>query len=426
MPDIEFKPLPPRRAIDYFRKKGYKTTFDWEEMAKEEHAYSFTVAKVTRTDLLNDIRTAMDKAIAEGTTLKQFTDELRPTLQKKGWWGKKAIIDPKTGEERIAQLGSPRRLETIFDTNLRTSYSAGRWEQIQSVKKTRPWLRYGAILDGRERPQHRDMNGTILPVDDPFWDEWYPPNGWKCRCRVQQLSDRDLKRRGLEVTKNAPIQPKKPYYNKKTGETEWVQQGIDPGFNYNVGHGRMRGLTPPSQKHPLPVPYSGSASKIDMPVPSSKSSAIILPDGKPDDYYVDEFMKSFSTTSRKPIIFNDVIGDPLVISKDLFQSEGGKSKIKKLGRHRYMSLLAATIIDPDEIWHYWQKVPNTDKFTLRRRYLSRVDIDGKNETALAVFDVGNEGWEGITTFKPDKKNYILKQRQGTLLYRRPDKENGGT
>ena len=66
-------------------------------------------------DLLADIRAEIDKAIAEGRTLRQFRKDLMPILQRRGWWGKKKMKDPLTGKVVSAQLGSPRRLRTIHD-----------------------------------------------------------------------------------------------------------------------------------------------------------------------------------------------------------------------------------------------------------------------------------------------------------------------
>ena len=35
--------------------------------------------------------------------------------------------------------------------------------------------------------EHRALDGVILGCDDPLWKKIYPPNGWKCRCRVAPL-----------------------------------------------------------------------------------------------------------------------------------------------------------------------------------------------------------------------------------------------
>ena len=117
--------------------------------------------------------------IRDGENFETFRGRLEPQLQSKGWWGRKEVPDPDDpGKTRTVQLGSARRLRTIFETNIRMSYAHGRWQRIDRVKKARPYLRYVAIDDDRTRPQHRAWHGTVLPVDDPFWRSHYPPNGW--------------------------------------------------------------------------------------------------------------------------------------------------------------------------------------------------------------------------------------------------------
>lgn len=85
--------LPPKRAISYLKSKGYKITWDWEEMWQDAHARAFTVAKVTRLDILEDIRSALQKALDEGKTDRWFRKELEPELQRKGWWGPRDTTD---------------------------------------------------------------------------------------------------------------------------------------------------------------------------------------------------------------------------------------------------------------------------------------------------------------------------------------------
>ncbi len=234
MPKPEILNVPPVEAVAHFWAKEYHVAFDWRDADAAEHVRSFTVAKAMKLDILQDIRGGLDAAVAEGRTFAQFRNELEPLLRKKGWWGKQLMTDPITGETKVVQLGSPRRLRIIFDTNVRMSYARGRWERIERLKGRMPYLRYVAVRDARTRPQHLAWHGTVLPVDHPFWQTHYPPNGWRCRCIVQQLSEEDLGRYGYKASPGPSAQTR-PWTNKRTGEVLQVPRGIDPGFGHNVG-----------------------------------------------------------------------------------------------------------------------------------------------------------------------------------------------
>ena len=126
MASFELEPLPPGEAVQFFRDKGFRIGFDWRDLWQDEHAYAFTVAKAMQYDLLADIRRSVDDAIADGRTFAEFAGDLTPILQRRGWWGESLEIDPLAGEQRVVQLGTPRRLRTIFDTNARMAHAAGR------------------------------------------------------------------------------------------------------------------------------------------------------------------------------------------------------------------------------------------------------------------------------------------------------------
>ena len=229
--------LPPREAVEHYRSKGLHAGFSWLDTDAATHLRSFTVAKAMRLDILGDIRTEVDRAIADGTTFKKFRKELEPKLREHGWWGRQQMVDPETGESRLVQLGSPRRLRIIFDTNLRTSYARGQWERIERVAEARPYLRYVAVQDKRTRPRHAAWHGTILRWNHPFWKTHYPPNGWACRCTVQQLSEDDLEEFGFVVSDAPPPDwdQTREWRNKRTGEVQRVPRGIARGFAHNVG-----------------------------------------------------------------------------------------------------------------------------------------------------------------------------------------------
>ncbi len=233
--------LTPAQALKFFRGKGLKTSFAWQDMWQQEHDAAFTVAKMMDVDLLSDVRAAVDKAVADGQSFQQFKKELKPRLVDAGWWGKADMVDPLTGETKMVQLGSVRRLRTIFRVNMQTSYSAGDWSQIQETKADAPYLMYDAVDDNRTRPQHRAWDNKVLPVDDPWWDTHKPPNGWNCRCSVVQLSKRQLEAMGKTVDQ-APPDRTREYTNPRTGEITRVPEGIDPGWAYNPGKDRLAHL----------------------------------------------------------------------------------------------------------------------------------------------------------------------------------------
>ena len=68
--------------------------------------------------------------------------------------------------------------------------SGSRWLDIQDTKDTHPYLEYMTARDERVRENHRTLDGIVLPADDPFWDQYLPPNGWRCRCFVRKLTQR--------------------------------------------------------------------------------------------------------------------------------------------------------------------------------------------------------------------------------------------
>lgn len=238
--------LPPEEAIAYLIDKGYAISFDWRDVLAEEHAAAFTVAKMMRVDLLETTKRALIKAEEQGWDLKRFSQALRPTLEKEGWWGRKEMVDPDTAEIKEAQLGSPRRLEIIFDTNIRTANSAGAWMRGERSAARLPLLLYRTLRDARVRPLHARWDGVCLPRTDAWWNTHYPPNGWRCRCVAYPISEADVRRLKesgrIDIKTAAPPTQTVEWANPRTGEIRQVPVGIDPGWDYNVGKARRAHL----------------------------------------------------------------------------------------------------------------------------------------------------------------------------------------
>lgn len=78
-------------------------------------------------------------------------------------------------------------LRTERTTALAGGQMASRWVGFQANKGFMPMLQYSTVGDGKVRDSHQALDGTKKPVDDPFWNVYYPPNGWNCRCDVIQM-----------------------------------------------------------------------------------------------------------------------------------------------------------------------------------------------------------------------------------------------
>ncbi|HXG29321.1 MAG TPA: phage minor head protein [Nevskiales bacterium] len=310
----------PKEAIEYLRAKKLAPEdkrFHWTDVWREEHAVQFTVAKAVQTDILEDIRGAVDQALEQGQTLRDFSRQLRPKLEQKGWWGIREQTDPITGETRQVQLGSPRRLKTIYQANMRTARAAGQWDRIERTKKALPYLLYVASTAREPRVEHRQWYGLLLPVDDPFWKTHMPPNGWGCKCSVRQVSGPEAERldkegfqdptappvrddrtglptgrlqpRRIKVIRQAPPVRTREWVNGRTGEVMRVPVGIDPGWDTNPGQvsrlaralkqysSKLEGVTPEIAQSSVRTLFSAGLFKNFYEKPDGDFPVAIMP-----------------------------------------------------------------------------------------------------------------------------------------------------
>lgn len=207
--------LDPQQAIEQVAGKDVRVTWDWREMVGNEHNRAFTIAKMTRVDLLNDIKAALRLAIKEGLTGKEARDLLAARMRASGWWGRRNVRNPKTGQVTEVRLGTPWRIDTIVRTNTQAAFMSGKWRRFYQNKDNRPYLEYVAVLDGSTRDSHRRLSGYIAHIDAPEWGRIFPPNGYNCRCRVRALTEKQATDRANDVK----IPSKFP----------------DPGFSGNPG-----------------------------------------------------------------------------------------------------------------------------------------------------------------------------------------------
>ncbi len=260
----------PAEAVAYLQGKGIMaTTTNWQDFWHEEHAQAFTISRLTRLDILQSLYDGLVKSAQGDLSRRDWHTNAKELLQQTGWWGKNAITDTDTGEQVFTTF-NPSRLQLIYDINIGQAAAAGQWQRLQAAKRTHPYARYITKRDERVREAHRHWDNLVLPVDHPFWQTHWPPNGFRCRCRVVGVSQREYDRGYIEhrapysyipdpdnpgkkkavippvdrmpMKKEAPDEVLRRYTNPRTGEITKLPVGIDPGFAYNAGVARQQAL----------------------------------------------------------------------------------------------------------------------------------------------------------------------------------------
>lgn len=195
------------KQVDFFKKKINLPSETYRDLSNDEHDWAFIVAGATNMNIVADFREAVSKAIIDGTTIEEFRKDFRKIVKKHGW--------TYNGTEGW-------RTRIIYDTNLTSSYQAGRYEQLQEVKEYMPYWEYVHTQSEHERKAHKELDGTVLPADHEFWKSHYPPNGFNCKCTVHAHNEHTLKKQGKTLLKDKKVEVNK----------EGVPLSVHPSFNH--------------------------------------------------------------------------------------------------------------------------------------------------------------------------------------------------
>ena len=198
-------------AVEFLKQKKSVSKEEFLKMDEASRAKAFMVSGYTKAEVLDSFLQALTEAVELGSTKEEFQKKMNAFLEEKGYEGV-----------------NPFKADVIFRTNLQTAYNAGHYKSMteDTVMKLRPFWQYRTAADGNVREEHAQMHGKVYRADDPIWDVWYPPNGFRCRCSVVSLSERQVKERGLTVETKPPRK-----VDRETGEI--LESRPDKGFAMN-------------------------------------------------------------------------------------------------------------------------------------------------------------------------------------------------
>jgi len=414
-----------REQIEFLTQKRPKPTRAWTDAMYGTHDRAFVVAGATDIAMLEEFQAAIIEGARTYDT-KGFAAEFDRIVDKYGW---------------SYNGGRNWRVRTILETNIRTSYMAGRLRQMRDpdVVKIMPYWQYrhaDTRVPENPRPEHVGFDGLVLMWNDPWWDVYFPPNGWVCSCGCHSLSRGDLRRLGKTGPDKAPVIVRKPHLDRTSGQTSLLPEGVDFGWDYMPGDKWERGLVPsalledddaaPAEGKPgHHVVRIDEAEPIDDLVAKAKSFTAekLASDLQPADY-IKALLEPFGAAPGSAVLWEDVSGTRIPISSDVFFRPDGTWKGGKRGHADHAAFLAETIMDPDEIWLGVREVPDPVRSDLTELLVTRRYVRVDPETALFVlFEMGRRHWRMVTGYAsftrshPDHR-HLDKQRVGKLLWKR--------
>lgn len=371
-------------------------------------AQAFSVAGLASLDQLEGIKSSLDDALAKGVSFHDWQKQVR---------------------DGAIPLDLPKhRLDNIFRTNTQSAYMAGRWQQLKdsSDDNETTYLIYDAVNDSRTRPAHKAMDNVIKPMGDKFWKANYPPNGFRCRCNVRRISEKEAKRLG-GITPDADI----PAHAK-----------ADTGWDYNGGESRGRGIEQAIKNRLLNCLDSFALAKrvrndscnlsqyeaiksfllsaialskrdLAMPNPIIISESLLLPKNTTHDAAVARFLAEFNDTDQLVKLTDNIT---IHVTDDFFVKQSGASKAEGKERIRFMMLFAMAIKNPQEAWLSLDDGSKRVFLTLLSRYQigkELVEVFGRLELKESGY------YRGVTLFSPDRDHYLDNKRTGTLIIATP-------
>ena len=410
--------LPPAEAMAFMDGRQLTAdTYHWHDLWRDEHQRAFTVSRLARGDLLEALQASLAKSVAGDLSRRDWIKSTEQLLKNAGWWGTTEVTDPRTGEMLKTRFNHAR-LQLIFDTNVRQAAAAGQWQRMLRNQRTHPFARYVAMDDDRTRPQHRAWHNVTLPLDDPWWSTHRPPNGYRCRCRMIGVTQREydqgevLDRPGAETDRKAPIvrapmaktappEALRDWRNPATGAIEKIPDGIDPGFDYNPGTtGRSQafeamvqaklarmlpavaeaastaGVLPPRVAKEVPGQDNwvtlGLTDLRDMP-PSMAAPNLLAPGATVQDA-VQVLREALDVPTNGARFVETPTG--LVAIFDKLLSHVVEKRLDR--RERFGSFVLPTLQQPDEVWE-----TAYDDATTRRRFI-KLFSDSKYDLLVIV------------------------------------------
>lgn len=181
-----------------------------EPIANEEAAAIIAGKSVVSRDVFNALspelkgRAFVVSGIEDADLLQEIRDLIADIPRGGDWFEARdaiaAELEAQWGDSETAR----KRAELLLRQHVFQAEQATRWQSMKRTAAAFPYWQYIAFGDNRVREAHQALDGVVLPQDDPFWEDHFPPWDWGCRCRVRAISPEEYDRLKAEDEKRDP------------------------------------------------------------------------------------------------------------------------------------------------------------------------------------------------------------------------------
>lgn len=197
--------LPYAEAVRYLRSLAPTPKDIFDTMREESRRRAFTVSRIAKMEVLQDILSALTEAAETGQTLTDFVKEMEVTGL------------------------TPNHLETIYRTNLQTAFGRGSYEKLTDPQLGGAFwgFRYRTVRDERVREEHAVLDGRKFETG--AHDEIYPPWSFNCRCSPEPITRREARKNGY-VSDDLPAE-----VQQALGETDFASPALGVEYEPDLG-----------------------------------------------------------------------------------------------------------------------------------------------------------------------------------------------
>ena len=169
---LNFEPVPYEEAARIVAEKQIMSKEAFDALCDELKARAFVVSG------LEDLRMA-----------KEIRDAIAELPMGAAWEDVKAQVAEKLEAGGFSKAAADHRATLLLRHHGFAAYAQEQYRNLQEMKDVFPYWQYKTMGDEKVRSSHAALDGLILPADDPFWRDHYPPWEWNCRCQVVGVTE---------------------------------------------------------------------------------------------------------------------------------------------------------------------------------------------------------------------------------------------